>query len=367
MSAPAPTPERRAEAIVADVLRRRRKGERVQSDRVLQAYPDLRACLEPLLRKVDVLAAAWEEPVAEADPQSEAPALQELLQRMDNDPELPPLTESSLHAPKERSNNRATIREEDSLPNGAAHINVDLEQARRTPFNVAHRQIDRRPVESTTELDSPSQLAPPIPYRPSMRPPVAMLRVLDDDQQKGETVRIRKAEFVIGREQGDLTISHDMQISARHAAILRVDHAAGSTWYLQDLRAANGVFIRVKRIDLVGGERFMLANSLVRFVPATGGNPNRLEELTPQGISDALPLVRREHWIGRDNRTCERFLQRNPMIDLKMACVVCNADGAWSIRCPESLNGMWERVGKAELKSGSMFQLGEQRFVFEVG
>ena len=171
---------------------------------------------------------------------------------------------------------------------------------------------------------------------------------------------------MIGREQGDLTIPHDMQISARHAAILRVDNAAGSTWYLHDLRAANGVFIRVKRIDLKGGERFLLANSLVRFVPATGGNPNRLEELTPQGISDTLPLVRREHWIGRDYRSCERFLQRNPMIDLKMECVTCSPDGEWSIRCPESLNGMWERVGKAELKSGSMFQLGEQRFVFEL-
>lgn len=365
MAAPSPTPERRAEAIVADVLRRRRKGERVQSDRVLQAYPDLRACLEPLLRKVDVLAAAWEDPAP--DSPSAGPALQELLQRMDNDPELPPLSDSSLHAPKEQNNNRATIREDESMANGAVQIDVDLEKVKRPPFNVAHRQIDRLPVESTAEIARPTELASPITYRPSMRPPIGMLRVLDDDQSKGEIVRIRKAEFVIGREQGDLTISHDMQISARHAAILRVDNPSGSTWYLHDLRAANGVFIRVKRIDLKGGERFMLANSLVRFVPATGGNPNRLEELTPQGISDTLALVRNEHWIGRDYRTCERFLQRNPMIDLQMACIACGPDGEWSIRCPDSLNGMWERVGKAELKSGSMFQLGEQRFVFEVG
>src|SRR5690606_35883039 len=106
MPAPLPSPERRAEAIVADVLRRRRKGERVQSDRVLQAYPDLRACLEPLLRKADVLAAAWSEPRTESPPYP----LQELLQRMDDDPELPPLSDSSLHSPSRgEGENRATI------------------------------------------------------------------------------------------------------------------------------------------------------------------------------------------------------------------------------------------------------------------
>lgn len=77
--------------------------------------------------------------------------------------------------------------------------------------------------------------------------------------------------------------------------------------------------------------------------------------------------MRREHWIGRDSRHCERFLQRNPMIDARMACISCNDEGQWSIRTVDSLNGMWERVAKAELKSGSMFQLGEQRFVFEIG
>lgn len=364
MPAPLPSPERRAEAIVADVLRRRRKGERVQSDRVLQAYPDLRACLEPLLRKADVLAAAWSEPPTDSPPYP----LQELLQRMDDDPELPPLSDSSLHSPpRGEGENRATIREEDVAENIALPVEVCAAQVRRPHVHVAPRQIDQPQLEANAEPQLATPVAPTAPYRPSMRPPIAMLRILDDDQQRGETVRIRKAEFVIGREQGDLTIPHDMQISARHAAILRIDTSKGTTWHLHDLRAANGVFVRVKRIDLRGGERFLLANSLVRFVPATGSNPNRLEELTPQGISDTLPLVRSEHWIGRDSQFCERFLQRNPMIDPRMACIACDHDGQWSIRCLESLNGMWERVGKSELKSGSMFQLGEQRFVFEVG
>src|SRR4051794_27294332 len=61
----------------------------------------------------------------------------------------------------------------------------------------------------------------PQPFRPTLRPPMALLNVLDDGCDTGEVLRIRTASFVIGRIEGDLIIPHDEGISGRHAEINR--------------------------------------------------------------------------------------------------------------------------------------------------
>ena len=59
------------------------------------------------------------------------------------------------------------------------------------------------------------------PYRPTQRPPLALLIALDDGKGDGEVVRLRTDRFVIGRTEGDLLIPHDQQISGRHVEITR--------------------------------------------------------------------------------------------------------------------------------------------------
>src|SRR5262245_22964663 len=54
------------------------------------------------------------------------------------------------------------------------------------------------------------------PFRPSARPPMALLYVLDDGDDTGEVVRLRGGSFVIGRVEGDLVIPHDGGMSGRH-------------------------------------------------------------------------------------------------------------------------------------------------------
>jgi hypothetical protein len=89
------------------------------------------------------------------------------------------------------------------------------------------------------------------PYRPTLRPPVALLTVLDDGKNDGEVLRLRTDRFVIGRSEGDFNIRHDTLISARHLEITR--HRAGDQyrWVLTDLQTTNGLFIRCSRIALV--------------------------------------------------------------------------------------------------------------------
>ena len=78
-----------------------------------------------------------------------------------------------------------------------------------------HRQpaAGRLPVQAATAA---ADDCPPL-FRPKLRPPTPVLIVCDDGSESGESVRIRKDRFVIGRTEGDVTIPNDSQISSRHA------------------------------------------------------------------------------------------------------------------------------------------------------
>ena len=58
-------------------------------------------------------------------------------------------------------------------------------------------------------------------YRPVLRPPMAMLCLLDDGREDGEWIRLRKDVTTIGRTEGDIVVPHDTAMSGRHAAIQR--------------------------------------------------------------------------------------------------------------------------------------------------
>src|SRR5271165_5341487 len=73
-------------------------------------------------------------------------------------------------------------------------------------------------------------------YRPSLRPSMALLYVLDDGDDSGEIVRLRANSFLIGRVEGNLTIPHDGGISGRHVEISRRYENGEHGWFLKDLQ-----------------------------------------------------------------------------------------------------------------------------------
>src|SRR5437016_2749438 len=75
-------------------------------------------------------------------------------------------------------------------------------------------------VESAS-IPTADQIQDTQPYRPTLRPSMALLCVLDDGDDSGEMLRIRASSFVIGRVEGNLIIPHDSGISSRHAEISR--------------------------------------------------------------------------------------------------------------------------------------------------
>jgi hypothetical protein len=117
------------------------------------------------------------------------------------------------------------------------------------------------------------------PYRPTQRPPIALLTVLDDGKSEGELVRLRSDRFIIGRSEGDFLIPHDRQISARHIEITRQRVGEKYRWVLTDLQSSNGLFIRVSRTILSDRTELLVGKGRYRFEAAKSSLPETVDNL----------------------------------------------------------------------------------------
>jgi pSer/pThr/pTyr-binding forkhead associated (FHA) protein len=238
---------------------------------------------------------------------------------------------------------------------------------------------------------APGAVAPTEPFRPVDRPPMALLTVLDDDGESGETVRLRAATFVIGRVDGDLVIPHDGGISGRHAEISRRAEGGHFRWYLRDLQSTNGTFARASQVILHHGQEVLIGRTRLRFeaalsapqpAPAPGAvaatrkwqaGPAQeaaaaakasLVELTLAGEGRRFALTEPETWVGRDPRG--KVVLNDPTVDPQHARAYRDPKGRWVLANARSLNGLWVRVDEVPLDRGGQFQCGEQRFLVKV-
>lgn len=220
-----------------------------------------------------------------------------------------------------------------------------------------HRSGDAgRRAPSTTGVEAAA-------YRPSKRPPLALLCVLDDGSDDGEWFRIRSESFVIGRGEGDLIIRHESLMSGRHAEITRAPGKDGIVWHLRDLGSTNGSYVRVNTAHIESGQQLVIGGKHLRFEEtATGAE---LVELTAGGEGLRYAMEVGENWVGRDPRHCTVVLADDPMTSPRHAHLYRGEQG-WMVADAHSRNGTWFRVQKARLKHSSQFQLGEQRFLFRL-
>jgi pSer/pThr/pTyr-binding forkhead associated (FHA) protein len=230
---------------------------------------------------------------------------------------------------------------------------------RAADLGVAGEELpDEECVTSLDECDKPTN-----GFRPRVRPPVLVLRVLDDNQKSAENVRIRGESFKIGRDQGDLIISHDYLMSGMHASILRRRQGNEFEWYLCDLQSRNGVFVKVDSARLKSGDELLLGSSTFRFFEEDSGSnaPARLVEHPTASPANELRFERDEVWFGRvadaaiASASCDRLLERQHARFFQ-------SNGRWCVAAAKSRNGVWIRVAQVRLQHGCWFQLGEQRF-----
>lgn len=196
------------------------------------------------------------------------------------------------------------------------------------------------------------------PYRPLVRRPLALLHVIDDGRDDGETIRLRGERLVIGRTEGDVTIPHDISMSARHAML---ECGPGGTWLLSDAGSAGGTFVRVMAARLHDGSCLQLGASKLRFDATDPANP-AFVELAPHGDGPRHACPGPVTTIGRAG--CGSHVQiGDGFVSPLHAEVHATADG-WRIE-NRGLNGLWVRIGgPVKLTQPAQFQCGEQRFVF---
>lgn len=234
-----------------------------------------------------------------------------------------------------------------------------------------------------------------VAFRPVLRPPMALLCLLDDGREEGQWVRLRQDVTVIGRTEGDIIVPHDNSMSGRHAAIQREAVKGRYRWVLTDLQSTNGTFVRAASTILKHGQQILLGGRRYRFDAAQAGaaalaaaaaaEPEQpagtrcwqsvkssdllpsLVELTSQGADgQRLLLNQEENWIGRDLAQCSVTLVNDLLVSPRHARLYRDAKGLWHLENAGSRNGTWIRIDRLVLDSVGQFQLGEQRFLLRI-
>jgi pSer/pThr/pTyr-binding forkhead associated (FHA) protein len=275
--------------------------------------------------------------------------------------------------------------------------NQEPDQTRLAPADETHTAVaarKRRPPAAANGPPPPgaaARAAPAAPAeaqreRPLQRPPMALLCVLDDGRQDGEWVRLRADRTSLGRSDADVRIPHDVQMSARHAEIVREATPAGWRWLLQDCGSTNGTYVRIGSTALRNYNEFLIGQGRYRFeaamappqavtVDPAGGTQMpqpgvvralvpSLVELTAAGPVQRFPFTLAEYWVGSDPRLANIVRPDDPFLDAQHARFYRDKAGQWHAANNASLNGLWLRVKAFPLGAPCQFRLGEQRFVF---
>lgn len=196
-------------------------------------------------------------------------------------------------------------------------------------------------------------------FRPRFRPPMAVLRVFDDNQKSYEMFRMRGDRMIIGRDDGDVIISHDKLMSGRHAELVRRFEDGKYVWHLYDLQSRNGSFVKIDFIRLKDGDELILGAATYTFEESRQSSPRLIEMASRRPRQ--VKFKQKEFWIGRDLELCVPALADDHLLDEKHVRVQF-AKERWCVMASSSRNGVWARIDKVQLSNGTKFQLGEQRF-----
>jgi pSer/pThr/pTyr-binding forkhead associated (FHA) protein len=226
------------------------------------------------------------------------------------------------------------------------------------------------------------------PFRPTARPPIAMLTVFDDGRIDGEVIRIREPRFVIGRNEGDLRIPLDGRMSARHVEITYQNVGGIHRWVVTDLQSTHGMYVRVSKTVLADKAEILVGNGRYRFdlpqadsgatadysadLPGRGEThgwddgpspyrPPALTELIGSEIGNRILLVKHEYWIGSDPN-CAICRPDDPFCEPRHVRVYRKPKGGWHAEHNKTPNGLWLRMSQITVEATVQFQIGEQRF-----
>ena len=113
------------------------------------------------------------------------------------------------------------------------------------PSPEPQSEIGRPPqnaIDASAKSNAPDRAEK---YVPSGRPLVPTLCMLDNaSDTNGEFFRLRDKITILGRVEGNVLVSHDPDVSAKHARIERHAALGCYSWKLVDEASTNGTYVR---------------------------------------------------------------------------------------------------------------------------
>ncbi|RLS59817.1 MAG: FHA domain-containing protein [Planctomycetota bacterium] len=198
-------------------------------------------------------------------------------------------------------------------------------------------------------------------WKPTIRHPMALLKIVDDGNDEGETIRMRGDKVLIGRTEGDVVISHDITMAPRHASITRVPNG---TWELTDLGSPEGTFLRVTSATLRRGSTILIGSTKLLFTPAADESDevDALMEVRLFGAGERFPLEGQFHILGNGDPACT--LRISDAYVSPLHAVMTRTERGWKIE-NRGINGLWMQINAPiRMRQPTQFQCGEQRFIF---
>ena len=224
-------------------------------------------------------------------------------------------------------------------------------------------------------------------YRPTVRPPIAVLTVCDDGKLDGEVIRIRDQRFVIGRTEGDLKIPIDGRISSRHVEITLQTVGGLHRWVVTDLQSTHGMFVRVSRTVLAERAEFLVGNGRYRFDspqaladatvtqvadPAVSGAPQAgmgAPPVPPPGCHRADRLRDRQpdapgqaRVLDRLDPTCSICRPDDPFCEPRHVRLFRSPKGSWYAEHNRTQNGLWLRMSQIVVDPSSVSRSASSAF-----
>lgn len=235
--------------------------------------------------------------------------------------------------------------------------------------------------------DGPGPANPEVAYRPNIRPMVPRLTLLDDgESERGEIFRLREPVTLIGRTEGAIRLSHDPLVSGRHAEVIREGASRPHRWLLRDLGSSNGTFARCSRtvlretaILILGSRRFRFRSPQPTLPPHGRQNATMpvdmpgflaggLATLVETGATTGglvLSLTGADTGLGRPGYGNAIEIE-DPLLANRHARIQRDNAGRWTLEALPSVNGVWVQIAAVPLTNKCRFQIGEQRFFFEL-
>ncbi|MCR9116129.1 MAG: FHA domain-containing protein [bacterium] len=243
--------------------------------------------------------------------------------------------------------------------------------------------------EATKASEPVSSEGGVVAYRPRHRPPMAVLKIYDDDGRGSEEVRLRKDETTIGRADCDIVIPHEKLMSGRHAMISRRYVENDFAWYLTDLESRNGVFLKIQSGKIRHEARLLIGAYRYQFVIAPQDiatsapvadapmqtmewgrvDPNEKEtvgasliRISPTGEDETYEFPSTDVVIGANAGVGNISIKDDDMLNQQHVRIYRDERKRWNIESLNSTNGVWLAIDEIKIDSDGKFQLGEQRF-----